>query len=54
MKWIVRLIGFDTRPETKETSEDIMLRQEMAAPPALCYVHWWLGFQETRRLAPLY
>ncbi|NKB45569.1 MAG: hypothetical protein GKS03_14960 [Alphaproteobacteria bacterium] len=54
MKWIVRLIELDTRPETKEISEDIVFRQEMAEPLAFCYVHWWLGFKETRRLAPVY
>ncbi|MGB1877157.1 MAG: hypothetical protein ACPHGY_09615 [Rhodospirillaceae bacterium] len=54
MKRIFRLIELDTRPETKEISEDIVVRQEMAAPLALCYVHWWLDFKETRRLAPVY
>ena len=54
MKWIVRLVELDTRPETKEISEDIVFRQEMAAPLALSYVHWWLGFKETHRLAPVY
>lgn len=54
MKWIVRLIELDTSPETKAISDDIVFRQDMAEPLAFCYVHWWLGFKETHRLAPVY
>jgi hypothetical protein len=54
MKWIIRLIDLDSMPETRNISNDIVFRQEMAEPLAVCYVHWWLGFKETRRLAPVY
>lgn len=54
MKWIIRLIDLDSMPETQSISNDIVFRQEMAEPLAICYVHWWLGFKETQRLAPVY
>ena len=54
MKWIIRLLELDVSEETKAISDDLVFRQQMAEPLAACYVHWWLGFKETHRLAPIY
>lgn len=54
MKWVSRLLDLDTIPETKSLTNDIVFRQEMAEPLAHCFVHWWLGFKDINRLAPVY
>ncbi len=54
MKWIVRLLDLDTIPETKELTDDVVFRQELAEPLAHCFIHWWLGFKDINRLAPVY
>ena len=54
MKWIVRLLDLDNIPETESLSTDVVFRQELAEPLAHCFVHWWLGFKDVNRLAPVY
>ena len=54
MKWIVRLLDLDNIPETQHLATDVVFRQELAEPVAHCFVHWWLGFKDINRLAPVY
>lgn len=50
MKWIVRLMGLDKVPETKDLMADIIFCQETAAPFALAQLHWWLTYKASHRM----
>ena len=54
MKWIIRLLELDTIPETKPLINDVVFRQDLAEPLAHCFIHWWLGFKDINRLAPVH